>query len=298
MIFLTFYVDNISTVIQVYDQILIERGAAEGGPFTTVSGLGPVSLVAGTTIYSEVDSTGTSTDWYRSRYYSSSTGSYSGYSDPVLGETGDLYYNPLFPSEVSYGTSDQDIISRIRTYIGDPKRIRREYGPETESSIHPDGVTYELDEKGWPASVYMGGEQHTSTGDPIVHGYRYLKFNTTISGYNEDCEDPNLDVWYYTFRLSDREIYETYELCPIPAGLTSDTVTTEAYILQTSINLVVREFFEDAIEDGAVVVDERTRYDPSPGLAARRALKENLERKLDALIKSLMMVRIEGVLID
>ena len=42
MIRLSFVVDNISTVLQVYNQIRIQRGDAVGGPFTTVSGLGPI----------------------------------------------------------------------------------------------------------------------------------------------------------------------------------------------------------------------------------------------------------------
>ena len=77
MIYLTFTVDDISTVIQVYDQILIERSTSETGTYATVSGVGPITLVAGTSSYSEIDDTGTSTNWYRSRYYSTSSDIYS-----------------------------------------------------------------------------------------------------------------------------------------------------------------------------------------------------------------------------
>jgi hypothetical protein len=307
MIHLTFTVDNISTVIQIYNQILIERGLAESGPFTTITGLGPIDLVAGTTIYTEDDPDGTTSDWYRSRYYSTATAAYSDYSDPVLGSPGDLFYNPLFPDEVSYGTQDQIIIGKIRRYIGDPITLRREYGEDAASSIHPDGKTYELDTYGWPVSIHMNNVAYNSSANPTVNGYKYLRFNdyidvtvteTVVSGCDIRTVTYGVDIWYYSFRHSDRQIMEAYDTCSIPPGLTTTTVTSEHYMLQTAIDLLMQEAWEDVIEDGARVADEGTRYDPSPGLRMRDDLLDMLRKRLDDAIKAATLAGIEGVLID
>jgi hypothetical protein len=307
MILLTFTVDNINTVIQIYNQILIERGTSESGPFTTVTGVGPVYLAAGQTIYTENDLTGTATDWYISRYYSSTTGALSDWSDPVLGEPGDIYYNPLFPAEVSYGTQDQLIIDRIRIYIGDPVGLRREYGEEAASSIHPDGKTYEMDNKGWPADVHMNNVAYNTSADPTVNGYRYLRFSdfidvtvteTIVSGCETRTLTHGVDIWYYTFRHSDREIMEAYNTCPPPPGLTTATATSEHYMLQTAIDLLMQENWEDVIEDGARIRDEGSSYDPSPGLRMRDDLIDKLQKRLDDAIKASILSGIEGVLID
>jgi len=324
MITLRLTVDDISTVLRVYNQIEIQRADTQDGTYTTISGLGPIDLYPATNNYSIVDDDGEATDWYRSRYICSAagidqtcctngcTGNTSAWSEPVLGEAGDLFYNPLFPDEISYGTDDQQIIRRIRTYIGDPVGLRREYGEDAASSIHPDGKTYELDEKGWPVSVFMNNEAYNDSSNPTVNGYRYLRFNeyidiesepvlrSTSSGTCDDYETITygVDIWYYTFRHSDRQIMEAYDLCPIPPGLTAANVTTEAYVLQTAINLLYQENWEDAIEDGAVVTDEQSRYDPTPGLRFRNDLLDKLNKKLDNLVNGLVLRGIEGVLLD
>lgn len=321
MITLRINVDNINTVLNVYNQVEIQRAPTQAGTFTTISGLGPIDLYPDTSSYSVIDNSGESSYWYSTRYICSAigvnttckdaggTGNYSAWSEPVLGDAGDLFYNPLFPKEMSYGTNDQQIIQRIRIYIGDSIGLRREYGENAASSIHPDGKTYELDEKGWPVSVFMNGVSKNDTSLVSVNGYRYLRFSdyidveTTITGSESIPCSPvyytqGVDIWYYTFRNSDRQIMAAYDMCPIPPGLTASNVTVESYVLQTAINLLYQENWEDAVEDGAVVTDEQSRYDPSPGLRFRDALLDKLNKKLDDLVHGLTLRGIEGVLID
>ena len=299
MITLTFVVDDINTVMLVYNQIQVRRSELETGPFVTVSGVGPITLISDQSSYELIDNTGTSSDWYISRYYSTVTQAYSSWSDPVLGSPGDLFYNPLYPDEISYGTSEQLVINRIRRLIGDPLGLRREYGEEAASSIHFDNKTYEFDEKGWPVSVTMGGTTYNNSNNPTVNGYRYLRFNedistiTTISGV-----DYGVDIWYYSFRNSDRQILEAYDTCPPPAGLTTSTATSEAYMIQTAIELLYQELWEDSTENGALVRDEGSVYDPTSGIESRRKLIDNLQARLDELVKTLLLGGIEGVLLD
>ena len=336
MLSLTFTVDNISTVASLFDRIQVRKF---NDPLTSVPGTPVTDTIAQSqysTVSSGIDTIGCSTgsqrndvsdielcsnysqyyftdpdgehyDWYISRYYSTSDGSTSGWGDPVLGEAGDIFYNPVYPEEIEYGSEDQNRIMRIRRYIGDPKGLRREYGEDAASSIHPDGKTYEMDEKGWPSLVNMGGRPYTSTDDPSVNGYRFLRFQSYIdtesmttvwSGCDSTVYTHGVDIWYYTFRNSDREIMDAYDNCPIPPGLNSSTVTVEAYILQTALNILYQENWEDAIEDGAVVTDETTKYDPSPGLRFRNELMDKLKKKLDDLVNHLALRGIEGVLID
>lgn len=309
MISLSFTVDDVNTVRLIYNQIQVARSDQRdipvalteyGGDYTVVSGTGfPINLQPGTTQYRATDPFGTATSWYISRYINSANGSYSGWSDPVLGEPGDLFYNPLFPPEIAYGTADQLIIDRIRRLIGDPLGLRREYGEEASSSIHPDGKTYELDERGWPVSVTMNGVSMNDSTDPTINGYRYLRFDedisiTTWSGGVEY----GVDIWYYTFRHSDREIMEAYDNCPPPPGLTTTTANSEAYMLQTAITLLYAELWEDSTEDGAKLADEGSRYDPSPGLETKRKLLDGLQKRLDDLVNALVLGGITGVRID
>lgn len=171
MIKLYFTVDNISTVIAIYDRIRIQKSTATSEPSvndpswapipggdlvamidvgysTTLDSSDNIVLVNGQNNYGVIDTDGEPSHWYRSQYFDSTTsGVESAWSDPILGEEGDLYYNPLYPSEISYGTADQLIIDRIRTLIGDPIGLNREYGQDAYSSLHPDNRTYELDEK-------------------------------------------------------------------------------------------------------------------------------------------------------
>jgi hypothetical protein len=69
-------------------------------------------------------------------------------------------------------------------------------------------------------------------------------------------------------------------------------------MLQTAIDLLMQENWEDVIEDGARIRDEGSSYDPSPGLRMRDDLIDKLQKRLDDAIKASILSGIEGVLID
>ncbi len=299
MIKLNFTVDNVDIVLQVYNRIVVQRSDSESGAYSDVVGLGPIVLLPGVSSYTLTDNTGLSTSWYRSRYYSTITLAYSEWSSPVLGSADEIYYDPTYPEEVEYGTSEKLIIKRIRRLIGDPVSLRRECGESAEANVHEDNKTYELKEKGWPVSITIKNVTYTDTSNPRTNGYKFLSFNEDITGTTTvSGVEYSIDVWYYVFRHSDREIMEAYDNCPPPVGLTSATATPESYMLQTAIELVQQELWEDATEDGSKIHDERTVYDPSTGLEVRRRLIDNLKKRLDDLIKTLILGGISGVLID
>jgi len=318
MIDITISVDDITSVINVFDKIQLMKYIGTGVPpsspvdpnnYTTLSGIdkinnregvSDINLSSSHSQYYFTDPSGLGTDWYISRYFNTSNNASSGWSAPVLGETGDLYYNPMYPPEVDYGTSDQLIIAQIRILIGDPVGLRRDYGEEEASSLHSDNKVYQLDEVGWPASINMYGVQYTASTDPVVNGYEFLKFlhpvdttYTTVSGIEQ-----TIDVWYYTFRNSDRQIMEAYDNTYPPAGLTTANCTQEIYMLQTAYNLLTMETWEVINEDGAQIDDEGSKYDPGPGIKARDKMLEKLRKRLDDAIKFARGPWIGGVRLD
>lgn len=315
---LYFEVPNIDTILDLYNQIQIVRytGSSDqpeapvGEPesltdWITVSGVepytAPIDLESDTTSYYVYDDKGSDSDWYSSRYVDSSDPSNvnSGWSDPVLSSTQGMYYNPLYPEEVNLTGEDKMVVDRIRLLIGDPVGLKREAGEEYAVNIHPDGTVYELEEKGWPVAISMCGEQYTSSANPTVNGYKYLKFNDNISEFvTVSGVDHNIDVWYYTFRYSDKEILQAYDLTPPPFGLNTTNATTETYILAASINLVRSELFLDSTESGAEIQDNVTVYNPSSGLSNRRQLLNDLKDQLNKVVTSLKLKGIEGVRID
>jgi hypothetical protein len=317
MVTLYFEINNIEDILQLYNQIQIVRYTGPGATLFTPSGnpadmvdweevsgvspnVAPVNLFSGLKTYYVYDDVGNSLSWYSSRYIDSSNSSInSGWSTPVLGDSTALYRNPLYPSEVTLTSAENRVVDRIRLLIGDPYDIVRDHGEEALSNLYSGGNVYKLNEKGWPISVNMGGVQYTDLNNPTVNGYRYLRFNqdisdtTTVSGVTY-----GIDVWYYTFRYSDKEILDAYDNTPVPIGLTTTSASTEAYILSCAIDLLRGELFLDLIEDGTKFTDDKSLYDPVTSLETRRKLLEGLEKKLDKLIKISFMANVQGVLID
>lgn len=330
MISLSFTIENIAVVTKVYNEIQIIRytGDTKDDPATPVGNVSsltdwvsvsgtaeypiPVALSSNVSTYQTYDFSGVFSSWYCSRYYNTSNGAYSGWSAPILGETGDIYYDPIFPEEIPYGSDDKKIINKIRLYIGDIVGLKREYGSEAMASIHTDGKTYELDQKGWPAFITMGGKSFVSTLNPSVNGYKLLKFTEfidmtciTCSGVANICGDSEIreiengvDIYYYTFRNSDREIMEVYDNCFPPDRLTESNATSQAYMLQSAIDILNMELISDANDDGAKFNEDKDSYDPSIGLKIRYDLLKDLRKRLDALVKSILMGNISGVLIN
>ena len=287
MVRLTLQVTDISTVWTVgFRYILIYKSDTVNGTYTYD---GSVALVNGTSSYTYDDAVGTAYDWYKSQYANTvpppDPTSTSSWSDAVRGDEGTLFHNITYPPELELDSTDDTRVKKIRIYIGDQKEVVRDYVEECYSAVHDDGYTYELSQKGWPVYVSLNEMEKTSSSDPLVDGYRYLKFIDEISTVTG-----TLDVYYYTFRWSNREILEHYNNAMIPPGLTSSTVTTDHMILQTSIDLLDAENWRDYIENGARIVDSDTTWDPGPGYRAREDAIKRLQKRLDDLVKQYILV--------
>jgi hypothetical protein len=333
MVTITIIVDGIQDVVDVFDYIQIRRYSGDDYPeekvtdveamsiYSTVSGVDVINSIydVGTILlnseydqYYFKDPDGDMESWYIYQLTSSYTNSSSGWFGPYQSGYGDFNCKPQFPPESYYSASDIMIIEKIRLYIGDQKALRREFGNEALSSIHEDGKTYEMQERGWPVFINFGGVPFTTLSNPSVNGYRFLRFKDFI---NDLCHDTvtysgicgtdivkevinGVDIWYNTFRHSDKHILDAYDRCSPPPPLNSSTANQEVYLLQTSVTLLRKELWADAYDDGAIVKDEGSHYDPSPGLRLRKELLDDLEKKLDTLVKSLSLTGIKGVRIE
>jgi len=306
MIRLTIQVADIDNVMLLYSYIRIYRSDARDGTYTH---LAFVALVPNQSEYIYDDITGTPDYWYKSSYYRDETME-SALSDPAQGVSPSLFMGATYPSEIDFDTEQSTIIRKIRRYIGDNKSLSRIYLEDCEDEscnyIHEDGKTLELDEKGWPVYVSLrvlsdsAAEEKTELDDPTVQGYKFLTFSGTLKSATQ-CMYSIIDIWYYTFKYSDREIYESYGDAMIPANVPTDRVTQDHLVLQASIDLLENMTSEDMTEDGASIRDDQSLYDPSPGLRERDKTIGRLKKMLDDLVKESLrgaMMSVTGVLID
>jgi hypothetical protein len=297
MINLTIEVADIAVVIAMYDQIKIYTSDAEDGTYTY---LDSISLLAGVSIYTYLHLAGTTDTWYKSSYYNTTTFVESALSNAARGSAPSLYHTVSYPQEYDFDADEEIIIRKIRRLIGDFKQLEHLYSDGTEfcSSILGDNKTIDLGEKGWPVYVSINDIEYTSLDNPIVQGYRYLTFSGTL---NSGVVNDVINIWYHTFKFSDREIYEAYGDAMIPPLVPSDCVSQDHLMLQAAIDLLENMTAEDIVDDGASIRDDMTLYDPSPGLRERDKLINRLRKQLDGLVKECIkssMLGLEGVLID
>lgn len=197
-----------------------------------------------------------------------------------------------YEQEIVLSVDEELIVSKIRILIGDKKKIIHDYMSTCKSRLSDDERTIEMQDTGWPKSIYWNGIEETSSSGVVVEGYQYLTFSGTIS------DSDIIDMYQYTFRNSDITIKDAYAAAMIPSGLTSLTVTSDHLILQTSIDILEAGLWQDTIDAGARVREGDTTYDPSPGFSAREKAITRLRKRLDDLITQYLFSGQDGVLVD
>jgi len=297
MINLTIEVTDIATVLLTYNQIRLYTSDAADGTYTYLNSL---PLLVGVSTYTYLDIAGTPDVWYKSSYYHSTTLVESALSNAAHGTAPSLFHTVSYPQEYNFNADEEIIIRRIRRAIGDVKQLSNLYADGTEfcTSILGDSKTIDLGEKGWPVYISIDNVEYTSLDDPIVQGYRYLTFSGTL---NSGVVNDVINIWYQTFKFSDREVYEAYGDAMIPPLVPPDCVSQDHLILQAAIDLLESMAAEDMVDDGAAIRDDMTAYDPSPGLRERNNLINRLRKQLDALVTECIrngLLGQGGVLID
>lgn len=287
---LTISATSTAAVGTLFDKIRIFRATGVNGPYSLLAEID----IASPATYCDIDST--PQHYYKAQYYNSSTMVSSVFSE-VAQETGIFseYSVPestaTYPPEIALSDDDREIVESIRITVGDSGIVERDLyvGSDPQSAaacsanIDPDGCTWELNEwKGWPNRVLLNGVEKTDINDPQVLGYRYLVFSGT-----GPCITGSLDVFYTSFRFSDREILLAYDRARnllVTCGLPEDLVTTEMRIMQAAILLLEGEIRE--VAQGAFAIrDGETSYDNSRTLEGRTLDLNDLKQKIRDLIE-------------
>ena len=287
---LTISAPSNAAVGTLFDKVRIFRATGVNGPYSMIA----EEDFATPLIY--CDLTSTPQLYYKAQYYNSTTMISSVFSE-VAQETGiySEYTVPettaTYPPEIALSDDDRLIVESIRITLGDSGLIERDLysasDPQSNAAcaaqIDPNGCTWELQEwKGWPQKVLLNGTEKTDINDPQVIGYRYLSFSGT-----SPCITGSLDVYYNTFRFSDREILMAYDRAVnllVSCGLTSDAITTEMRIMQASILLLEGEI-RDVSSGAFKIVDGDTTYDNSSMIRSRTDDLSDLKRKMDYIIE-------------
>jgi len=284
-------VTSVSAVGVLFDQLLVSSAPTSSGPFTQKT----IITLDGSISYIYTDLENTAAVYYRAQYYNSGTFINSTFSE-LAQETGIFseYTVPetsaTYPPEIALSNSDREIVESIRITLGDLGLIERDFYDSSDSQsvvsctahISSDLCTWELvNWKGWPQRVRLNGDEKVSLIDPQVIGYRYLTFSGAA------CITGTLDVFYNSFRFSDREILLAYDRSInllVSCGLTEEQVTEEMRIMQAAILLLEGELRE-AQNSAVMIRDGDTTYDKSRNIMSRTMDLEDLKRKIRDLIE-------------
>lgn len=301
MIVVTIYISNPDSVLLTYNKLKVYRSNYQDGYFLeiTTDSTRP-TITSSQKYYNYEDTSGTSSSWYKTSYYNSSTLAESSLSTASKGiEIEQEYVDISYPAEINMTSTDHYTVDSIRTHIGDQKKVVREYvSPSCTvgyDSVSNDGYTYKLDNRGWPLRVEKDTVVYTSSSNPYVTDYSYVTFSgtqlSTVSGV--------LDIWYESFRHSDREILKKYNSAQNPAFVSSTAVTAEMLRLITAIALIKEEIAKLLGEtSGSFTLTNELSYNPEPLLRQKRAFLEDLQGRLDELISEASVSNITGVRID
>jgi len=288
----TIAVTDPAAVGAIFDELLVYKAPSVNGPFVVFDTI----TLTGVISYTSCDLTGTPATYYKVQYSNSISMVTSVFSDPAQG-TGNFseYSVPestaTYPPEVALSTQDREIVESIRVTVGDFGLIERDFYDASDANsqyacaaqISSDKCTWELIEfKGWPQRVRLDGEDKTSLQDPQVLGYRYL----TFSG-GDSCITGTLDIFYNSFRFSDREILLAYDRANnllVSCGLDETQITTAMLIMQAAILLLEGELRE-AQQKSVMIRDGDTTYDNSRTIMARTEDLNDLKQKIRELVE-------------
>jgi len=293
--------DPSGAIASGYDSIKVYRASYQDGYFLEITTASTRPSLSSTQIYYNFeDTTGTSSSWYKTSFYDSTTPAESSLSTATKGIEVELEHVDItYPDEITLTSVDQYNLGRIRHYIGDPKKVLRDYVSSSCTSgyqnVSGDGQTYKLDNRGWPLRVEKDSVSYTSSSNPYVTDYSYLTFSgteiSTVSGV--------IDIWYESFRHSDREILKIFNTTPNPPNVSSSSVTDEMLRLYASISILREELTQLMGEtSGSFTLVGEMSYNPEPLLRQKRQLLKDLEDQLDTLIDEAKVANITGVRID
>lgn len=305
MIILTIYISDTSAVLAAgYDSVKVYRSDYETGYFSEITNASTRPAVTISSKYINYEDNtyyGTSSAWYKTSYYNSVSAAESSLSSATRGiAVEQTALVATYPAEQNLTSTDRYNVDRIRYYIGDEKKTNRDYVSSSclagYENVSADGTTYKIDSpKGWPLKVIKDSVEYTSRTNPAVVDYSFLTFSgTTISTISG-----TLDVWYESFRHSDREILDIFITTPEPAYMSTSTTTSEMYQISAAITILEMELRQLMGEtSGSFTLQGELSYNPEPLLRQKKEDLLELKKKLKEIVDEMVVATITGVRID
>ena len=302
-IVVTVQVTNSTAVIAAgYDVIKVYRSLYQSGAFLEVSITATRPVLDGdVTHYDFEDTTGTSSSWYKTSYYNSGSEAESSLSTAVRGiEVEQGHVNSTYPAETSLTSSDSFDIDRIRYYIGDSKIVKRDYiSPTCTNSyqaVSDDGYTVQLENRGYPLIVIKDSVEYMDSSNPIVIDYNFLTFSGTTA---ISTASGVVDIFYESFRHSDREILKAFNTTSAPPYVSSAALTDEMVRISSAVTIIRAEIARLMGESsGKFNLQGELSHDPEGLLKQKRLLLEELKGKLSELVEEVVSNSIEGVRVE
>lgn len=301
-------VGNITSTISAgYTHVKVYRSAKQTDGFVEITTPSSrVPLEVGVSNYEFIDGSGTTEHWYQISFYDPSESVAETVPSAAFQE--DFYdtnFSPItYPDEAVFTPNDRYILDRIRSLIGDPKQLTRDYvSVDTGySSISLDKTTHTLSNpNGWPLRITLDGLEYTEKTEPRTNDYQFI----TFSGTQVSTVSGTLDIWYYHFRNSDTEVLRVFNGLTPPPELTADQVPFELALVCAGIELLEAEVRLFGVTSGSEIeIFQEIRINPKGGLTGRladlKALNARKKDLLDRVLADLGGVNIDiyGTLID
>lgn len=137
-------VDDIATVIGMFDQIKVYRSTAGvGGPFPELTTVGTrIALVAGQALYTFDDTAGDASYYYKTSFFNSTSSLESSLSDAIQGDVDPLYVSlqDIRDEGVSVAQADDSrVLTLLRTWQAFIERTTRQFFVPRNMTLDFDG---------------------------------------------------------------------------------------------------------------------------------------------------------------
>lgn len=195
---LTITVDDIATVISLFDKIKVYRATAgESGPYVELTGISTrIALVTGQSVYTYDDTDGDASYWYKTSYFNATSALESSMSAAIQGDVDPLYVSIQSIRDegvtVSQG-SDARILMLIRTWQAFIERATRQWFIPKQIELEVDGTGTKLLQLSIPivsvTNLYINDDFTTPVG-----ASDYVAYSGRGESERDDRKNPRIKL--------------------------------------------------------------------------------------------------------
>ena len=138
--------------------------------------------------------------------------------------------------------------------------------------------------------------EFTDSSNPIVVDYNFLTFSGTTA---ISTSSGVVDIFYESFRHSDREILKVFNTTPAPPYVSTASVTDEMLRVSSAVTIIRAEMAKLLGESsGKIELVGELKFDPEGLLKQKRSLLVELKDRLSELVEEVVSNSIEGVRVE